>query len=77
MYPCLKKSKQASLNYTLLLPLVLDTDKTLLTFAAANNPVWIIRSNELIECKADRMSVGRGEKNTESFPLKTLHLVKG
>tara|TARA_B100000809_G_scaffold1942_1_gene2255 strand:- start:7586 stop:9826 length:2241 start_codon:yes stop_codon:yes gene_type:complete len=57
--------------------LVLNTDKSLLTFAAANNPVWIIRNNELIEYKADRMPVGRGEKNAESFALKTVPLVKG
>ncbi len=30
-----------------------------IAFAAANNPLWIIRQNELIEYKADKMPVGK------------------
>ena len=57
-----------------------------LHIAAANNPVWVIRSvsssvvenkYELIEIKPDKMPVGKSERQTESFTLHTIELQKG
>jgi serine phosphatase RsbU (regulator of sigma subunit) len=41
-----------------------------LKFAGANNPVWIVRKNELIELEPDRMPVGKHER--DSFPFNQL-----
>jgi serine phosphatase RsbU (regulator of sigma subunit) len=35
--------------------------------SSANNPVWIIRGNETIEIKADKMPVGKHDKQDISF----------
>ena len=45
--------------------------------AAANNPVWIIRDNELIEIKADRLPIGKHDRDNIPFTLHTLNLQKG
>jgi hypothetical protein len=47
-----------------------------------NNFVWIIENNEngvadLIEAKPDKMPVGKGERQQESFTLHTMELQKG
>ncbi len=70
--------------------LVFDFTNKQLLIAAANNPVWIIRSNspfeggvrrtgdvELIEIKPDKMPVGKSERQNESFTLQTIELQKG
>jgi serine phosphatase RsbU (regulator of sigma subunit)/TPR repeat protein len=62
--------------------LVLNTEKTQLTYAAANNPVFIVRKNErgeaeLIEQKPDKMPVGKHDKDEEPFTLHTYNLQKG
>ena len=49
----------------------------ILHIAAANNPVWIIRNNELIEIKPDKMPVGKSDKQDQSFTTHTLELQKG
>ena len=62
----------------------------ILHIAAANNPVWIIRSNspfeggvrrtgdiELIEIKPDKMPVGKNDKQDQSFTTHTVELQKG
>jgi serine phosphatase RsbU (regulator of sigma subunit) len=36
-------------------------------YSAANNPVWVVRKNELIELKADKMPVGKHSKDSEPF----------
>ncbi len=48
-----------------------------LHIAAANNPVWIIRENELIEIKPDKMPVGKSDKQDQTFTTHTLELQKG
>lgn len=54
-----------------------------LIYAAANNPVWIIRSSAatdipvLIECKPDKMPVGRHDKQHIPFTEHTIELQKG
>lgn len=57
--------------------LVFDFTNRQLHIAAANNPVWIIRNNELIEIKPDKMPVGKSDKQNQSFTTHTLELQKG
>jgi len=37
------------------------------TYAAANNPVWLVRNNELIELIPDKMPVGKHDKDHSPF----------
>lgn len=46
---------------------VLEKDKKQLSYAAANNPVLIVRGNELLEFFPDKMPVGKHDKDSESF----------
>jgi serine phosphatase RsbU (regulator of sigma subunit) len=48
-----------------------------LQFAAANNPLWLIRNNELIEYKADKMPVGKPMGEISPFTLQEYNLQKG
>ncbi len=65
--------------------LILNHDKTELTFASANNPVFIVRKNsepqtwnlELLEFKPDKMPVGKHDKDQTPFTLQTVTLQKG
>jgi serine phosphatase RsbU (regulator of sigma subunit) len=74
--------------------LVLNKDKTQLTFASANNPVFIVRmrssntpfqseesseneTRELLEFKADKMPVGKHDKQKTPFTLQNVSLQKG
>ncbi|NUM50320.1 MAG: tetratricopeptide repeat protein [Flavobacteriales bacterium] len=73
--------------------LVLDKERKKLSFALANNPVFIVRSvapsspkkegisrsnaQELLEFKADKMPVGKHEKDTEPFNLHTINVQPG
>ena len=73
--------------------LVLNHDKTQLSFASANNPVFIVRAvtssgspeaavlrsetHELLEFKPDKMPVGKHDKDQEPFTLQTVSLQKG
>ncbi len=57
--------------------MVINKDRTQLSFAAANSPVFIVRNYELIEFKPDKMPVGKHDKDIESFNLHTTSLQKG
>ena len=70
--------------------LVFNFSNKQLLISAANNPVWIIRSNspfeggvrrtgdvELIEIKPDKMPVGKNDKQDQPFTLQTIELQKG
>jgi serine phosphatase RsbU (regulator of sigma subunit) len=61
--------------------LVLSQDKTQLTFASANNPVFIVTTKngvaELVEAKPDKMPVGKHDKDQEPFTLQTAQLQQG
>jgi serine phosphatase RsbU (regulator of sigma subunit) len=48
-----------------------------LRFVCANNPLWLIRNNELKEFAADKMPVGKHTDSSRSFTLNTLGLRKG
>jgi len=57
--------------------MVLNQDKSVLTFASANNTIVIIREGEILEYKGDKMPVGKHDKDTESFTLHSVQLQKG
>ena len=48
-----------------------------MTYAAANNPIWLVRQNELLEYKADKMPVGKHDKDGISFTQHAIDLQKG
>jgi serine phosphatase RsbU (regulator of sigma subunit) len=63
-----------------------DFKNNILHCASANNPVWVIRNvkssgvenkHELIEIKADRLPIGKHDRDNIPFTLHTLNLQKG
>ncbi len=56
---------------------VYDFKNNKLIIAAANNPVWIVRGSEVIDIKADKMPVGKHDKDTISFTQQEIDLQKG
>ncbi|MCC6182707.1 MAG: tetratricopeptide repeat protein [Bacteroidia bacterium] len=48
-----------------------------LEFAGANNPLWLVRNNELIEYKANKMPIGTYLENNKPFTSATINLQKG
>lgn len=48
-----------------------------LRFACANNPLWILRKNELIKFKPDKMPVGMHYGEQKPFSINTVGLRKG
>ena len=54
-----------------------DFNNLRLQFTAANNPVWLIRKNELIEYKPDKMPVGKAMGDIKPFSLQEIILQKG
>ena len=57
--------------------MVFDFANRQLQIAAANNPVWIIRENNLIEIKPDKMPVGKSERQQTSFTLHSVEIQTG
>lgn len=57
--------------------LSLDPTRSRLIFAAANNPVIIIRGDEIVEFRGDKMPVGKHNKDQETFSLHEFELKKG
>ena len=53
-----------------------DLKNNKLEFTAANNPLWLIRNNELIEFKGDKMPVGKGEDGAMDFSNQFIDLLK-
>ena len=53
-----------------------DFENNILQAASAQNPIWIIRNNELIEIKGDRFPIGKNDKDQEPFTLHTFPLQK-
>jgi serine phosphatase RsbU (regulator of sigma subunit)/Tfp pilus assembly protein PilF len=54
-----------------------DFQNSKLIYAAANNPVLIVRNNEIIELKPDKMPVGKHDKDQEPFTQHEINLQKG
>lgn len=46
-------------------------------YAAANNPIWVIRGNEFIELKPDKMPVGKHDRDQTPFSQHEFQLQKG
>ena len=57
--------------------MVLNQDKSVLSFASANNTIVIIRQGEILEFKGDKMPVGKHDRDIESFTLHSVQLQKG
>lgn len=55
----------------------LDTQNMKLQYAAANNSFCIIRNKEIINCKADKMPVGKSHDDTSLFTFNEINLEKG
>ena len=55
----------------------LDMEKMEMEFAGAHNPVYIIRNNELIEQKGDKMAIGSFEHSAPAFTNHVFRLEKG
>jgi serine phosphatase RsbU (regulator of sigma subunit) len=56
----------------------LDREKMEIQFAGAYNPLYIIRNGELIETKADRISIGNTSNNIRNyFTNHTIKVEKG
>ncbi|WP_317896768.1 tetratricopeptide repeat protein [Aurantibacillus circumpalustris] len=53
-----------------------DFENAKLTYSSANNPVWIIRENNIIELLADNMPVGKHDRDLVSFNQSTVDLQK-
>lgn len=54
-----------------------NKEKTKLEIASAHNPVWIVRNDEIIEIKPDKMPVGKHDNDNVSFTLQQIDLQKG
>jgi serine phosphatase RsbU (regulator of sigma subunit) len=53
-----------------------DFKNVQLTYAAANNPVWIVREGNIVELTPDKMPVGKHDKDQVSFTQHTIDLKK-
>lgn len=53
-----------------------DFVNNVFTYAAANNPVWIVRGQELLEFSPDKMPVGKHDKDGTAFTQHTITLQK-
>lgn len=54
-----------------------DFEDMKLNFAAANNPLWLVRDGKVTEFAPDKMPVGKSPKENEPYTLKTIDLLKG
>jgi ligand-binding sensor domain-containing protein/serine phosphatase RsbU (regulator of sigma subunit) len=54
-----------------------DLKKKVITYAAANNPIWIVRNGELIEFDCDSMPVGKHDLDQKPFTQHMVQLQKG
>jgi len=57
-----------------------DFNGNTMSYSAANNPVWLVRSNgqkELLELDPDKMPVGKHDRDTKPFTQHKIDLIKG
>ena len=54
-----------------------DFKNMTMEFAAANNPLWLVRDKKIIEYKPDKMPVGKYHDETKPFTLQKIDLQKG
>ncbi|MGE0567462.1 MAG: tetratricopeptide repeat protein [Bacteroidia bacterium] len=57
--------------------IVINESKNKITFALANNPLWLLREGEIIEYKPDKMPVGKHDNDNVPFSLFEAELRKG
>lgn len=55
----------------------IDKDNGQLQFSGAHNPLYIVRNNELIELKADKISIGFIKEYENGFSNQNFQLIKG
>lgn len=55
----------------------LDVKNMRLQYAAANNSFYIVRDNKIVDCKADKMPVGKGHDDSILFKHNEMDLQKG
>jgi serine phosphatase RsbU (regulator of sigma subunit) len=55
----------------------LDLQKMKLQYAAANNRFCIVRNNNILNCKADKMSIGKSYDDRSVFTFNELSIQKG
>jgi serine phosphatase RsbU (regulator of sigma subunit) len=55
----------------------IDFKNSKFSYSTANNPIWIVRQNELIELKGDKMPVGKHDKDETPFTQNEFELIKG
>ncbi|MBL7883796.1 MAG: SpoIIE family protein phosphatase [Bacteroidia bacterium] len=53
-----------------------DFEDMKLNFAAANNPLWLVRDGKVIEYGSDKMPVGKSPKEELPYTLQTIDLQK-
>ncbi|HQQ94247.1 MAG TPA: tetratricopeptide repeat protein [Bacteroidia bacterium] len=56
---------------------VYDLENMRLEIAAANNPLWLLRDEKMIEYKPDKMPVGKQEEGAPPFRTQSIALQKG
>jgi serine phosphatase RsbU (regulator of sigma subunit) len=56
---------------------VYDFKNNKLSIAVANNPVWIMRGDDIIDIKPDKMPIGKGERDSILFTQQEIDLQKG
>ncbi len=54
-----------------------DFDNNKFTYSSANNPIWIVRENKIIELNPDKMPVGKHDKDEVPFSQEEFNLLKG
>jgi ligand-binding sensor domain-containing protein/serine phosphatase RsbU (regulator of sigma subunit) len=54
-----------------------DFEKKKFSYAAAQNPIWIIRGGELIEIKPEKMPIGKHDKDNIPFEGGEIEIKKG
>jgi serine phosphatase RsbU (regulator of sigma subunit) len=54
-----------------------DFENMKLNFAAANNPLWLVRNGELKEYKPDKIPVGKYGDELKPFTIQSIDLQKG
>ncbi|MBK6835157.1 MAG: SpoIIE family protein phosphatase [Bacteroidetes bacterium] len=54
-----------------------DFANYMMKYSAANNPIWIIRNNEIIELHPDKIPVGKHDKDQTTFSQKEIKLHVG
>lgn len=56
---------------------ILDTETNKLQFSGAYNPLYVLRNNEIIEFKGDRMPIGIHSRDSEAFTNHQTQLKEG